>query len=570
MELSRRDLVKLGILGGAAMYLPVERMARARDWRSDLRTPPKPYAYYFQRPPEIDLRAAANGEAISNLRFGMQEVSVSLLGSSAPNTKIWAYVAEHPVTKQKLINPTIHVDKGQPVEFVHGNYLPPGPGAHPFVNLTPHADKSYPSWTSVHLHGSASLPQYDGYANDLINPGQLKRYRYPNGQGARTLWYHDHGVHHTSLNAYAGLAAQYHLHDDMERDSGIPTGAFDFPLILKDALFARDGRLQWDDNDLSSFMGDVIFVNGVPWPLMPVHKRKYRFRILNASISRSFNLSLSGTGATMHVIATDGGFMPKPVKVTSLRVGMAERYEIVVDFEKCADNAEILLRSAEVKNNVDYLHTGKIMKWKVQPGVAPDKSRNELPTQFYTPRAPNAASNTTVDGVPRYMGPDEIMGLTESMAVRRRKLEFKKSDLTGEWLIGNKTWKEVEDSDYQAVVADPKVGDIEVWDLENSSGGWFHPVHLHLVDFKILSRNGRAPHPYEQGPKDVAYVGEGETVRIVAKFGPHEGRYMIHCHNLVHEDHDMMTQYRVGPQKANADDPNDPRYGDPAWGDANA
>jgi FtsP/CotA-like multicopper oxidase with cupredoxin domain len=102
-----------------------------------------------------------------------------------------------------------------------------------------------------------------------------------------------------------------------------------------------------------------------------------------------------------------------------------------------------------------------------------------------------------------------------------------------------------------------------VWDFKNNSGGWFHPVHVHLVDFRILSRNGGAPRPYEQGPKDVAYVGEGETVRVVMKFGPHEGRYMIHCHNLVHEDHDMMSQFRVGPKRD--DDPNYPVYSSPAY-----
>jgi FtsP/CotA-like multicopper oxidase with cupredoxin domain len=66
------------------------------------------------------------------------------------------------------------------------------------------------------------------------------------------------------------------------------------------------------------------------------------------------------------------------------------------------------------------------------------------------------------------------------------------------------------------------------------------------VDFRILDRNGQPPFPYELGPKDVAYVGEGETVRVIMRFGPHAGRYMMHCHNLVHEDHDMMHQFEVG------------------------
>jgi FtsP/CotA-like multicopper oxidase with cupredoxin domain len=107
------------------------------------------------------------------------------------------------------------------------------------------------------------------------------------------------------------------------------------------------------------------------------------------------------------------------------------------------------------------------------------------------------------------------------------------------------------------VAADPGLDDVEIWEFENSSGGWFHPVHIHLVDFQILSRNGRAPFAHERGPKDVVYVGEGETVRLLMKFGPHRGKYMIHCHNLPHEDHDMMSQFSVG-LAAGAVDENDP------------
>ncbi len=112
--------------------------------------------------------------------------------------------------------------------------------------------------TSTHLHGSASLPQFDGYASDITLPGQVKTYFYPNSQEARTLWYHDHGVHHTSQNAYNGLAAMYILHDEVESRLGIPSGgsangsaAYDVPMIVRDAMFATDGTLIYDDNSQS-------------------------------------------------------------------------------------------------------------------------------------------------------------------------------------------------------------------------------------------------------------------------------------------------------------------------------
>jgi hypothetical protein len=116
----------------------------------------------------------------------------------------------------------------------------------------------------------------------------------------------------------------------------------------------------------------------------------------------------------------------------------------------------------------------------------------------------------------------------------------------GQWTIDGQTWEDVVNSGFTRVVANPKLGDVEIWELENSSNGWFHPVHIHLVDFQILDRNGGPPLPYEHGPKDVVYVGEGETVRVLMRFGPQVGRYMMHCHNLVHEDHDMMVQFEVG------------------------
>ena len=122
---------------------------------------------------------------------------------------------------------------------------------------------------------------------------------------------------------------------------------------------------------------------------------------------------------------------------------------------------------------------------------------------------------------------------------------------------------------------------MQIWEITNKSGGWFHPVHIHLVDFKMLTRNGKPVFSYEQGPKDVVYVGENETIRAIMRFGKAgdpttDGRYMIHCHNLPHEDHDMMTQFRVGDDVDRDPDPakgpddaanancNDPINADPA------
>jgi FtsP/CotA-like multicopper oxidase with cupredoxin domain len=336
-----------------------------------------------------------------------------------------------------------------------------------------------------------------------------------------------------------GLAAQYHLHDDVEASLGLPRGGYDVPMILQDAMFATDGALIYDDNSESGLYGDVILVNGKPWPAMRVERRKYRFRVLNASISRSFRLQLS-TGEPLTVIATDGGLMPAPQNAADLRIGMAERYEVVIDFSKYKIGQRVVLKNLNPPNNINYPNTDKIMAFDV------------------------VSEPTSLDGnaVPSQLNPNmDVMGLTAKDAVRTREFRFERApDPLKAWTINGTTWKEVIDTDYAYCVADPAYNDVEIWRLYNKSGGWFHPVHIHLVDFKVLDRNGKPPFDYEKGPKDVVYVGEGESVNVIMRFTNQRGKYMMHCHNLVHEDHDMMAQFEVGGHGGD----HDPILADPA------
>jgi len=369
---------------------------------------------------------------------------------------------------------------------------------------------------------------------------QYKDYWYPNFQPARTLWYHDHGVHHTAQNAYSGLVAQYHLHDAAE-EALLPQGRYDVPLTIGDAMFAADGSLAYQDKDHSGLWGDVILVNGVPWPFMEVQRRVYRFRVLTATLSRSFNFRLvnvtTGAQVPVTVVATDGGLMPKSQTVTSWRQAGAERYEILVDFSQFKGlkaGAKFQLRNASNNNNVDFLHTGKVMEFRLSDEEVKDTRNNTVP-------------GTLVNS--------PVMGLTAASSRQTRNLRLQHDDVTNEFTINDKTWHDVQASGF-TLLADssgtmPKPGDVELWQIENKGGGWFHPLHIHLVDFKVISRRGGSGkvQPWELGPKDVVYVGEGETVQVLAKYdmipGVTGGRYMIHCHNLPHEDHDMMQQFQV-------------------------
>ncbi len=527
MDVTRRDALLLGGLGVAgvgALALPLGGGALAKSASLLARSlMPLPYRTAFVRPPVLAPTSWGEDDTGPYEVFDIQQRAHPVRILRTLDTPVLSYGGAVP-------GPTIVARRGTRVVARVHNRLP-----------DVHPQWGHPLATSTHLHGSASLPQFDGYANDLTGPGYVKTYQWPNAQPARTLWYHDHAAHTTTQNVYSGLAAQYHLHDEAEVDL-LPQGEFDVPLTISDAAFGGDGALHLDDRQHSGLWGDVVLVNGRPWPVLRVQRRVYRFRILNASVSRSYRPTLLPQGQ-LHVVATDGGLVPVSRPVTQWKHAPAERYEVLIDFRQYAAGRRVELRNLSNPNNRDYDHTDKIMAFDV----------TDDPVDTSDPHA------FTIPGT---LVPSEVMALTAASASRRRRMRLKHDDRTNEWSIDGSTWADVVASGYRKVFADPDLGDVEVWEIENSSGGWHHPMHLHLVDFRVLSRNGRAPYAYEQGPKDVVYVGERETVRIVMRFGPHRGRYMIHCHNLPHEDHDMMTQFRVGEAREPYD-PDDPVLGAP-------
>jgi spore coat protein A, manganese oxidase len=516
MSLNRRELMKITLFGGAAVALPLGRSVSAlspsasRIAESAL---PVPFTLPFTVPPV--LTPVRRDGTTDYYRLSMRSVRKEVIPGL--QTELWSYNGVVP-------GPTIRAVQGRDVVVRQINNLPL---VHPTLGYTP--------WTSVHLHGQASLPQYDGYASDITNPGQYKDYRYPNWQTGRTLWYHDHGVHHTAENVAMGLAGLYQLSDDLDATLPLPRGEFDVPLIVSDRMFNSDGSLLIDRNDESGVYGDVVTVNGTPWPVMKVKRRKYRFRILNASPSRSYKWSLD-TGEAMTVIATDAGLMPVPQRVTSFRHGVAERYEVVIDFSKYAVGKRVVLRNSSPRNNINFTHTDKVMAFQVV-GTAFDKANNSVPS---------------------VLNPDHpAMLVKESDAVQNRRFDFVR--VNGRWTINGKTWDDVVRSGFTSVLAAPRIGDVEVWELRNPSGGWHHPAHIHFVDVRVLSRNGQPALPHEKGPKDVVFLGENETVRLLIKFADGRGKYMMHCHNLVHEDHDMMGQFEILDSDVQADDPLDDR-----------
>lgn len=541
-NLRRRDVLKLTGLGAgvtvAGVTIPLGQSISTADWISTSAKPAR-----FARPLLVPQPLSPTLMYDTYGDYLMYEIteeagSAQILDSSAPRTPVVGYSAGG--AGVTVPGPLIKVDQNTRVLLRVTNALP---AVHPTFG--------HPMATSVHLHGSASLPQYDGYADDVTMPGQTKDYWYPNHESPRMLWYHDHAAHYTAKNVYSGLLAQYHLQNDWEKEN-LPQGKYDVTLTVSDAMFAQDGSLAHMDRDHSGLWGDVILVNGVPWPYHRVERRFYRFRILMATLSRSMRLRFvnTRTGATLptYVVATDAG-VTVPQQVTSWRQAGAERYEVMVDFKDCLIGDKVELRNTSPTKNVDFLHTGKVMQFRVT-SASTESRWNAVPT-------PPASELHAV------------MAATRSDSRRRRDLDLEHDDVTNEFKINGMTWNDVQAGNWNIFLDDqdpPRPGDLEIWRIENTSGGWFHPLHIHLVDFQIISRSGGSNRvePWEKGPKDVVYVGEREIVEVLVRYdvapaaypdgrstgqagltGALGGRYMVHCHNLAHEDNDMMGQFLV-------------------------
>lgn len=184
-----------------------------------------------------------------------------------------------------------------------------------------------------------------------------------------------------------GQAGFYILHDDEEEAiAGLPQGDFDVPLALTSKRYNPDGTL-WSpeaNRETTNLFGDVIHVNGQPWPHFKVEPRKYRFRFLDASISRSFQLyfepsSKAGSRANFKVVGSDAGLLLNPVDTTQLDISMAERWEVVMDFSAYKGQNVTLRSNQKVADNDVYLNTDKVMRFIVGNTVSDPSGKDPLP-----------------------------------------------------------------------------------------------------------------------------------------------------------------------------------------------
>ncbi|MFA8439092.1 multicopper oxidase family protein [Pueribacillus sp. YX66] len=462
-----------------------------------------------------------------------------------PPTRLWGYEGMFP-------GPVIETHKDELVEVLWKNELP---SRHFLpIDQTLHSVAGNPEVrTVVHLHGGATPPDSDGYPDAWFTNGfkqtgpdfRRKVYEYPNEQRASTLWYHDHAVGITRLNVYAGLIGMYIIRDNEEESLNLPKADYEIPLIISDRSFNEDGSLFYpsqpdpplEDGPNPSvvpfFCGDTILVNGKVWPYLEVEPRKYRFRFLNASNTRNFELSLD-SGQSFYQIGSDGGLLEKPVKMKTINMHPAERVDVIIDFSRYEGGEIILTNDTGCGGPFDPEKDAKVMQFRVNQTLR-EKDSSVIPNRLSKLPLPPKQNIQTI----RHL---KLVGSQD---------EFGRPLL----LLTNRMWDD-------PVTEKPQLGDTEIWMFMNTTA-FPHPMHVHLVQFQVLEHQAFdlerynetgelvftgpivAPSKSERGLKDTITVPPGTVTRILAKFAPYAGRYVWHCHILEHEDYDMMRPFDV-------------------------
>jgi FtsP/CotA-like multicopper oxidase with cupredoxin domain len=407
-----------------------------------------------------------------------------------------------------------------------------------------------------------------------------------------TLWYHDHSMDHTAANVYKGLVGFHLIFDDI--DSGnendpspcalqLPSGEFDIPLLIQDKRFDSNGQLilrsatpnNQDPDGRLGVLGDRFTVNGQIQPKLTVLRRKYRFRLLNAGPSRfyQFFLTKDGEDQAFVQIGNDESLLEQRYEVPpqdGVLVSVAERADVVIDFSRFQKGKKLFLVNRLVMQDEGFgpvaefdAEGTKFLKYKTLPpgqgdqllcfevgGDATDPS--QVPPKLRpNPALPTVGSVSLAD-----LPSDKLKSLPNY-----REFRFGLDDVNGDtWVINKRPF---DPSPAGAAVIDQTVlkagslitprsripgelPDGEVWTIRNDDGSnWAHPVHIHAEEFRILRRNGQVPPAYERSKKDVLRLDPAEEVQVFVRFRDFLGKYPMHCHNVLHEDHKMMHRFDV-------------------------
>ncbi|MET8156583.1 multicopper oxidase domain-containing protein [Sphaerisporangium sp. NPDC005289] len=482
---------------------------------------PLPPAFQVPLPLPAVLAPVSTSGGADRYEITQREASAEIL--PGVKTPLWTYEGAFP-------GPTIESRRGRPITVTHRNELPVPTVMHLHGGHTPAASDGYP--TDLVLpegRHDAAMPAGHGSGHGMDDPRAVvthltRDHYFPLDQRPTLLWYHDHRMGFTAPAIWRGLAGLHIVRDDAEDDLGLPAGRRELPLMITDRAFGADGGLAYPALDptlrerpgvrepyLAGVLGDVILVNGAPWPVHEVDTARHRLRVLNASNARHYELEAvadDGRRLDLVQIGADQGLLAAPVTHRLLPIAPAERYDVIIDFSGVPAGGRVRLL-----NRLGVGRTRDVMAFQVARH-ATDDSR-----------------------IPRTLS-DDLPAWRRSDAVRVRDFSFRTGRMDGDhgWLIGGLPF------DPARTDVTVRLGDVEVWRLVADV---HHPVHLHLVGFRMLSRGGRAPLPHDAGLKDTVSLRPGEAVEIITRFDGYRGRYLFHCHNAEHEDMGMMANLEI-------------------------
>ena len=386
-----------------------------------------------------------------------------------------------------FLGPVIRVNRGQTVKIRTSNKL---------------SDE-----TTFHWHGLELPGEADGGPHQNLKSGESKIIEFKVDQEASTLWFHPHPEGKTSEQVYKGLAGLIYIDDENSKSLGLPSdyGVNDIPLIIQDKKFDDQKQLNYQEaKNEDGTIGDALLINGTLNPKLTVNNEKVRLRILNGSNARNYTFKLS-TGNSFVQIATDGGFLNKPVTLNEITLTPSERAEIIVDFSGYDSSSDVALINED------------------ETILLPFAINNQLIDSGNIPESLNDFAVTDEERNLPVSKKLELFGMGNMVTINGKQFDMERIDFT------------------------QKQGVTEIWEIYNKPdmmGGMIHPFHIHGTQFKIISIDGIEPPENEQGWKDTVAIQPGEKIKLAVKF-KNKGIYMFHCHVLEHEDNGMMGQVKV-------------------------
>lgn len=446
--------------------------------------------------------------AIGNaLRFPSTWNGTSTLTPAFINRQIWPGINTKVISTGGYPGATIDLRSGQ--------------------NLSVEIHNMMQSATSIHWHGLDVPSAMDGHPKDQIAPNVAKRYTFDITNRASLYFYHSHAHMATATQVYNGLFGLFRVRDEEEDALALPSGEYEVPLVIQDVQIDAQSQLLYTPamiDQMEGYLSNKILTNGTPEAYLQVKKGWYRFRLVNASNARIYHIGFSDN-RTFHVIGSDGGLLSSAATTQTIPLAPGERYDLLVDLSDLATGSNIRIVSRQYTPPI-----GQMGSPTYPPGLPFDILRlDAVDGQGMTYNIP-----ATLSAIERYI-PGE--------ATRTRVFE-----LAMQMIMGMGMNHTINGKLFEMDRIDERVprGSLEIWELVNKDDDMTHPMHIHGGQFQILSRNGSTDIPaWERGWKDTFLIHPDERVQIGVRFDTYTGLFLLHCHNLEHEDDGMMMNYEV-------------------------